>query len=662
MVTALLWTVCPPAWTQVPVDSNSVPINSGIVVEEMPAFPGGQKALFQFLSQNVHYPEEAFRNGIQGRVVCQFIVNKDGSVSDVEVVRSGGHELLDNEAVRVISMMPTWKPGMQEGQPIRVRYTIPVTFRLPRDSKQESTPDPANVSQPNEPRQEELAVQKDAVWQGDKCFEQSQYGKAMTAYQQAISERGLTAELSQKIEAASVCNTLYTNAISAEQTATPELCENYQNAALMYQQLYSYHPLPYYREKAEQLETKSRYFLALRYLGEGDDLFSKAQYDQAAQKYQAAGRLWEDAALREKAEKAVTCSNLLREARMLELDAAEENRPSQYEGALKLYTLLYSMSPQLQYKKKIDELEKHVPRKPVKDEQPQFPGGKKALEDYLSKQMTVPTPISEYEKDSVICLFAIDEQGRVCDIEFRLASRNDSINQEAVRILQSMPRWQPGTRNGKPARFHFSAPPFIFWVKIPDYVDLGLPSGTLWATRNVGAKTPAENGYHFQWGCLQTEWSTGEQPYCFGTVDKPVKYCTDSAFSFVDNKIILEPEDDAATQLMGPDWRMPTQDEMRELWKLCTRVPEKVATKWGCRFIGPNGKSIFLPYNGWIDGWGKPQENNDKGLYWTSSLDNLNNRSAWGLIVGGNQKNGVLAGKANRAYTRGVRPVRARKK
>ena len=101
-----------------------------VVVETMPEFPGGQQALFKYLSENVKYPVIAQENGIQGRVICQFVVNKDGSIVDVEVVRSGGDPSLDKEAVRVIKSMPKWKPGKQRGKAVRVKYTVPVNFQL----------------------------------------------------------------------------------------------------------------------------------------------------------------------------------------------------------------------------------------------------------------------------------------------------------------------------------------------------------------------------------------------------------------------------------------------------------------------------------------------------------------------------------------------------
>ncbi len=99
------------------------------VVEQMPEFPGGAAEMMKFLSENVKYPEAASKAGTQGRVIAQFIVEADGSITNVKVVKKVSDEI-DAEAVRVINAMPKWKPGMQKGQPVRVKYTIPVTFRL----------------------------------------------------------------------------------------------------------------------------------------------------------------------------------------------------------------------------------------------------------------------------------------------------------------------------------------------------------------------------------------------------------------------------------------------------------------------------------------------------------------------------------------------------
>ena len=99
------------------------------VVEEMPSFPGGQGALMAFLSSNIKYPVVAQENGVQGRVIVGFVVEKDGSISDVKVMRSVDPSL-DREAQRVVKAMHKWKPGKQNGSAVRVKYTVPVVFRL----------------------------------------------------------------------------------------------------------------------------------------------------------------------------------------------------------------------------------------------------------------------------------------------------------------------------------------------------------------------------------------------------------------------------------------------------------------------------------------------------------------------------------------------------
>ena len=99
------------------------------VVEEMPSFPGGQGALMSYLASNIKYPVVAQENGVQGRVIVSFVVERDGSISDVKVARSVDPSL-DREAQRVVKSMPRWSPGKQNGSTVRVKYTVPVVFRL----------------------------------------------------------------------------------------------------------------------------------------------------------------------------------------------------------------------------------------------------------------------------------------------------------------------------------------------------------------------------------------------------------------------------------------------------------------------------------------------------------------------------------------------------
>ena len=122
-------------WQNPPADDPDNPVFE--VVEVMPEFPdGGMPGLMNFLSNNIKYPVNAQKRGVQGRVSVQFIVNADGSISDVGIIRAVDPDL-DGEAVRVISTMPKWKPGTQRGKPVRVKYTVPVMFRLPDEDKKE---------------------------------------------------------------------------------------------------------------------------------------------------------------------------------------------------------------------------------------------------------------------------------------------------------------------------------------------------------------------------------------------------------------------------------------------------------------------------------------------------------------------------------------------
>ena len=101
-----------------------------IVVDQMPEFPGGRQALFDFISTNVVYPTVARENGIEGKAIVQFVVEKDGSITHIEVVRTAGDPSLDKEAIRVVRAMPKWLPGKHRGKLLRVKYTVPFHFRL----------------------------------------------------------------------------------------------------------------------------------------------------------------------------------------------------------------------------------------------------------------------------------------------------------------------------------------------------------------------------------------------------------------------------------------------------------------------------------------------------------------------------------------------------
>ena len=154
-----------------------------------------------------------------------------------------------------------------------------------------------------------------------------------------------------------------------------------------------------------------------------------------------------------------------------------------------------------------------------------------------------------------------------------------------------------------------------------DYVDLGLPSGTLWATCNVGANSSEEYGDYFAWGETEpkSDYSWSTYKWSNGSDETLTKYCTDSSYGKVDNKTTLELADDVAHVKWGGAWRMPTLEEQRELQDNCTWTWTKVNGVNGYTVTGPNGNSIFLPaagyrYNSALLTAGS------HGIFWSSSL------------------------------------------
>ena len=125
-VLAILFTVNTTAMAQNKKASNGKVFEKA---EVMPEFPGGEQAMMDFVAKNVQYPKEAMEKEISGRVLVGFIVEKDGSISETEVVKGIGGGC-DEEAVRVVKAMPKWKPGKQDGKPVRVHFLLPLTFKL----------------------------------------------------------------------------------------------------------------------------------------------------------------------------------------------------------------------------------------------------------------------------------------------------------------------------------------------------------------------------------------------------------------------------------------------------------------------------------------------------------------------------------------------------
>lgn len=196
-------------------------------------------------------------------------------------------------------------------------------------------------------------------------------------------------------------------------------------------------------------------------------------------------------------------------------------------------------------------------------------------------------------------------------------------------------------------------------VNTKEWVDLGLPSGTLWATCNVGANSPEEFGDYFAWGETFSkdyyDWSTYK--WCIGGLGTITKYCYDdnSGYNvFIDFKAELDPEDDVAYVHWGPSWRMPSYEQQKELAEHCTWIWTTQNGVNGCLVIGPNGNSIFLPATGYrwkesLDGAGS------FGTYWSRML--YKDYSILSLSLGFDS-NGAVCGKSDRSIGIPVRAVR----
>ena len=194
-----------------------------------------------------------------------------------------------------------------------------------------------------------------------------------------------------------------------------------------------------------------------------------------------------------------------------------------------------------------------------------------------------------------------------------------------------------------------------------EWVDLGLPSGTLWATCNIGANGPEEYGDYFAWGETEPkttyDWSTYK--YCKGTDDTMTKYCTNSSYGTVDNKIELEPSDDAATVNWGSDWQMPSLEQLKELYNssYTTTTWTTMNGVYGRKITSKsNGNSIFLPAAGYRVGTSLSGAGGD-GCYWSRSLY-TSSRSAYYLYF---YSSYIGTGNGYRFHGQSVRPVRVKK-
>lgn len=194
-------------------------------------------------------------------------------------------------------------------------------------------------------------------------------------------------------------------------------------------------------------------------------------------------------------------------------------------------------------------------------------------------------------------------------------------------------------------------------VSSHEYVDLGLPSGTLWATMNIGATAPEEYGDYFAWGEIEPKESYNWITYkwCNGSWNSMIKYGVMSSFGVVDNKTVLDPEDDAATMNWGSEWCMPTKEQQDELRNNCTREWTTINGVKGCLLTSNiNEATLFLPAAGYI--WNSTvSSGGSSGFYWSRNLKTTGGGSH-SLFF---SSNSMSITDYSRGYGQSVRAVRA---
>ena len=299
---------------------------------------------------------------------------------------------------------------------------------------------------------------------------------------------------------------------------------------------------------------------------------------------------------------------------------------------------------------------------------PQFPGGDAELLKYIQDNIKYSLEAKNNGvQGRVIVQFVVKADGSIADAQV-IKPVERSLDVEALRIVNGMPRWQPATLQGIPIDKRFTLPVTFRLgdgvgtqgnndANVHEAVDLGL--SVKWATCNVGANSPEEFGDYYAWGETEekTDYSWFTYKWCNGSIDCMTKYCIDSDYGEVDHKTTLDLSDDVAHVEWGGKWRMPTLDEIEELRDECSWEWTTVNGVVGYKVTGPNGNSIFLPAAGYRNGT-EVYRRGSRGYYWSGTLYEDSSYFAYYLYFygGGHDWDG-----SDRYGGHTVRPVRDQK-
>lgn len=347
------------------------------IVEVMPEFPGGTEKMMDYLSKNIKYPEEAKEKGISGRVFLSFVIEKNGSVSDVKVARGIG-KVCDDEAVRVVKAMPKWKPGLMKGKPVRVNYMLPIFFKLDDNVKNKGL---AGTS-----------------WEGT--------GKGTK------DKVNYTMHMTMEIE--SPTSGYFVMNLTSEKKGKSNV--EFEDVGL---------PFTY------------------TFDGKSTGSINPHNPDGSAMTENAEPPY--GFTLDEKGNIIVNFYDMKDIG--VEKIVFTKNKPIIPKG---------SVAPQAELKPDKDGIW------PIAETMPEYPGGMQAMIAYMQENLTVPEKYQKMDAKAeyrVFVQFVVAEDGSVTNVEvLKPEPSKKDLNDEAVRVVKAMPKWKPGTVDGKPVKVRYTLP------------------------------------------------------------------------------------------------------------------------------------------------------------------------------------------------------------
>ena len=487
------------------------------IVEQMPEFPGGPQALFTWLSQNVKYPAIAEENGVEGRVIVTFVVERDGSIADVRVVKSVDPSL-DKEAVRVVKSMPRWIPGKHKGSAVRVKYTVPVTFKLagePLKNKKQT-----NSTYSSEQLQNlilKLNKEKDSIkteyailrrsikLTDDELFSLSVGVDKYTGFGEVISGRKkYYYDLSyDDLRSYEPLNRSVVRVVANDVFGEVVNVDNLGTLLVNYYLRNNFDKMIKVGMKSNKVDGDIKYEQSLRRFADVllcADISIKDEhlkltrnrgllYDiknakvleladvltsSAIKKYGLPQKA-EDVSIKLKGDSLILTNYEKKPYNTvgIKVSTNKENLTSGFNNLLsecekarnveRLQSLAYEYNL---LKSKIDACQAEIERmknnqnvavKKRTTEFPKFPGGKEAQDEWILKNLKYPKESKNLKQFTVAINCFVEVDGSLTDV--RVASRglhdggiDPAFGKEAIRIIESMPRWIPGQINGKNVR------------------------------------------------------------------------------------------------------------------------------------------------------------------------------------------------------------------